>query len=106
MSGKVKLLIIGIVLVLVGGLAVGFGDTKGEPPQLECVEEGMPSSGFIDYDQDDCPVSMESWNEYSQWRTQPQPIRVAGLLTGLAGVGLAIGVGVTALVQQNRKEPH
>lgn len=103
MSGKMKLLIVAIVLILGGGLAMAFGDTRGEEPQLECIPEGEPSSGFVDHDQGGCPVSVESWNEYSEWRTQPQPVKIAGLFAGVVGVGLAVGVGVTAVVQKSRK---
>lgn len=102
MSGKMKLLIIAIVLILAGGLAVAFGDTKGEEPALECVEEGTPSSGFVDDDQGGCPISIDSWDEYADWLSQPQPIKIAGVFAGLAGVGLAIGVGITAIVQKSR----
>lgn len=25
--------------------------------------------GFVDHDEDGCPLSIESWNEYSEWRS-------------------------------------
>lgn len=103
MSGKMKLLIVAIVLILGGGLAMAFGDTRGEEPQLECAPEGEATSGFVDHDKDDCPISIESWNEYSEWRSQPQPVKIAGLFAGVVGVGLGVGVGVTAIVQKSRK---
>ena len=102
MSTKMKLLVIAILLILGGGLAVAFGDTRGEEPALECVPEGTPSSGFVDHDQDGCPISIESWNEHAEWRSQSQPVKAVGLLAGLAGVGLGLGVGITAIVQKSR----
>lgn len=103
MSGKMKLLIVAIVLILGGGLAIAFGDTRGEEPAVECVTDGGPTSGFVDEDQGGCPITIESWNEYADWLTEPQPVRAIGFLAGLAGVGLAAGVGITALVQKARK---
>lgn len=103
MSGKMKLLIIAFVLILGGGLGIAFGDTRGEEPAVECVTDGGATSGFVDDDQGGCPISIESWNEYAEWLSEPQPVRAAGFLVGLAGVGLAVGVGITALVQKARK---
>ena len=104
MSNKLKLLIVALVLIVGGVLAMAFGDTRGEPPALECVAEGQPSSGFVDHDQNDCPVSVESWDEYAEWVSQPRPVIAVGFLAALAGVGLGIGVGVTAIVQKARRK--
>lgn len=82
-------------------LAVAFGDTRGEEPALECVEDGIAPSESIDRDQH-CEVTVTSWNEYAEWQSQPQSIRAVGLLAGVAGVGLAHGVGDTAIVQKTR----
>lgn len=104
MSNKLKLLIVAAVLILGGALAVAFGDTRGEEPALECVAEGGPTSGFVDHDQDGCPVSIESWNEYADWLSEPQPVKAVGSLAVLAGVGLGVGVGITAIVQKSRRK--
>lgn len=104
MSNKLKLLIVAVVLILGGVLAMAFGDTRGEAPAVECVAEGMPSSGFVDDDQGGCPISVESWNEYAEWLTQPRPVILAGGLATLAGVGLGVGVGITAIVQKARRK--
>lgn len=101
-----KLLIVSIVLLLAGGLAMTFGDTRGEEPAVECAAEGTPSSGFTDEEQGGCPLSVESWNAYSEWRTQPQPVKIAGLFATVIGVGLAVGVGVTTVVQKTRKQSN
>lgn len=82
---------------------MAFGDTRGEEPELLCAPEGEATSGFVDHDQDDCPITIESWNEYANWSSQLQPVKIIGLFATVAGVGLGIGVGITAVVQKARK---
>lgn len=83
---------------------MAFGDTRGEPPALECVAEGMPSPAFVDHDQGGCPISNESWDEYADWLAQPRPLILVGFFATLAGVGLGVGVGITAMVQKSRNK--
>lgn len=59
------------------------------PPDPVCVEQGTPSSGFED-SESGCPISMESFEEISDYNSAPKPFRIAGLL--LVVVGLAVGV--------------
>lgn len=103
MSGKIKLLIVALVLILGGGLAAAFGDTRGPEPELVCVSENGPTSGFTDSSQGDCPVSIESFNEWSDWYSAAQPVKGVGVIVAGVGIVLAGGVGVTALVQKSRK---
>ena len=86
-----KLLIVAAALVVAGVLA--FALQPGEPEAV-CVQEGTPSSGFVDEDQGGCPISIESYEEIADYRSAPKPFRIAGLLLLVAGVG----AGVAALV--------
>ena len=103
MSGKIKLLIVALVLILAGGLAAAFGDTRGPEPELVCVSENGPTSGFTDSSQGDCPESIESYNEWADWYSAAQPVKGVGVIVAGVGIVLAGGVGVTALVQKSRK---
>lgn len=93
MTSKTRtLLVVGAVLVLLGVLA--FALQPGEP-KAECTAENGPTSGFVDEEQD-CPISIESWNEIADYRSSPKPLRIAGLVLVVAGVGTAIAGGVSA----------
>jgi hypothetical protein len=81
------LIVIGVVLMAV--------PTPGEP-KLQCVSQSAPSSGFTDADQDDCPVSVESYEEYAEWSSGPRWDNVAGLVLVVAGLGTAVVAGVKA----------
>lgn len=87
---KKKLLIISAALIVVGGLMMAFLDTKGAAPKLECTSINGPTSGFTDESQDNCPVSIESYNEWREWSKGPHYGRIAGL--GVAVVGLLTGI--------------
>jgi hypothetical protein len=90
---KKKLLLVAAALVVLGAVLMAlprFGE-----PDLVCVSEGEPSSGFADADQGDCPVSIESYNEYAEWNSGPVWTRIGGLVLVVGG----LGVGVTALVR-------
>lgn len=99
MSTKVKLFIVSAGLVIVGVPLLLFADTKGPEPMLVCAEKNGPTSGYMDKDQD-CPVSVESMQEWGEWSSKPQPVKIAGLFIGLVGILLAIGTGIAALVQK------
>ena len=90
--------IAGLLLVLgvVSFVAQPVLDAK---PDAECVKESsasngiVPSSGFLDEEQDNCPISIESWKKIEDWNSKPKPFRIAGLVLVLAGLvtgGVAI----------------
>jgi hypothetical protein len=86
------LIVIGVVLMVM--------PTPGEP-KLECVSQSAPSSGFTDADQDNCPVSIESYNKYADWSSGPRWDNIAGLVLVVAGLGTA---GVATV--KARKKPN
>ena len=90
---KKKLLLVAAVMVVLGAVLMAlprFGE-----PDLVCVSEGEPSSGFADADQGNCPVSIESYHEYAEWSSGPVWTRIGGLVLVVGG----LGVGVTGLVR-------
>ncbi len=96
MIQKHKLLLVAGVMLLLGVILMVV-PTPGEPA-LECVSGDGPTSGFTDESQGNCPVSIESFNAYSEWSSRPKWDNIAGLVLVLGGVG----VGVTALVRGRR----
>lgn len=98
MTMKMKVLVTSAILLVVGIAMVAFVDTKGPEPSFACAAEGTASSGFSDSSQGDCPVSIESFNEWSEWVGKPQIGKIAGL--GVAAAGLV--VGVVGLVMRSR----
>lgn len=96
---KKKLLIISAALLVVGGLMIAFLDTKGAAPAFECTSEHGPTSGFSDSSQNDCPISIESFNKWREWNKSPHYGRIAGL--GL--VVIALVTGVTGLVLRKKQ---
>jgi hypothetical protein len=91
MATKAKLLVAAAALVVVGILLIFL---QPGPPAGECVAEGEPSSGFVD-DDSGCPISIESYEEISDYESAPKPFRIAGLLVVVIG----LGVGGYALVK-------
>lgn len=103
MSKKLIVTIVSIIAIVAGVLLVAFADTRGTAPELVCAEANAPTSGFRDASQNDCGVTAESFKEYSDWRSQPQPLKIVGLFITLAGVAGLITAGVTAAVQKSRR---
>lgn len=89
---KSKVLFAVAAVLVVLGVVLMVMPTPGEP-DLVCAPEGAPSSGFADGDQDDCPVTIESMNEYNDWASGPRWDNIAGLVLVVAGLGTA-GVAV------------
>lgn len=85
---KKQLFTLAAVLIVLG-LALFVIPTPGEPA-LECVSQSAPSSGFVDDDQDGCPVSTESYNKYRDWESKPKLDNIAGVILLLGGVGAAV----------------
>ncbi len=91
-----KKLVIAAVLVVVGVILLLL-PTPGEP-ELECTSADGPTSGFTDEDQGGCPVSIESYDEYSEWSSSPRWDNIAGLVL----VVLGLGYGGVALLRKPR----
>lgn len=97
-STKVVLLGVAAALILFGVLSIVL---QPGPPDPECAPPGAPSSGFVDEDNPDCAITMESFEEIREYETSPKPFRIAGavmvlggLVVGLVGlVGLLLGRG-------------
>lgn len=92
---KSKLLIVAGVLFVVAVVLMAlprFGE-----PELECAPKGGATSGF-ESDELGCPISIESFNEYTEWESGPIWTRIGGL----ALVVVAGGVAVTAVVKGRR----
>lgn len=89
------LLILSAALIVVGLFLMFFPFVTIEP---ECAEDELVTSGFVDEDQD-CPISIESWEEIRAELERFKIERVGGL--ALVAGGLAAGgVGV---VQSRRR---
>ena len=95
---KPKLLLaVGAVLVVLG-VVLMIMPTPGEP-DMTCAPEGTPPSGVIDPSQDDCMVTPESADEYSEWASGPRWDNIAGALLLVVG----LGTGVVGLVGARRR---
>ena len=82
-------------LVVVGVLAFFL---QPGAPDSECADDPNVTSGFVD-EEKDCPISIESWEEISDYESSPKLFRIAGLLLIVAGVI----VGIVALVVRPRR---
>ena len=89
--------IAGVLLVLAVGLMVM--PTPGAPA-LECAEDPTYTSGWVDAEQD-CPVSIESYEAYRQWDSGAKWDNLAGLVLLLGGLGAA-GAGLVSMRGQRR----
>ncbi len=99
MPVKKKLFITSIALMLIGVAMMIFVDTKGPEPKFTCASANGPTAGFSDSSQNNCAVSIESYNKWSEWFTKPNYGKIAGL--GVVVVGLV--VGVVGLVKRSNK---
>lgn len=96
-STKLVLLSVAGGLLLLGLLS--FVVQPG-PPAPECAAPGAPSSGFVDSDNPDCAITIESFEEIREYETSPKLFRIAGL--GLVLAGLV--VGVVGLVRRSGRD--
>lgn len=91
-------------MLVVGGLMIAFWDTRGPLPELTCVEQGKPTSGYTGsmlnegYKDKDCYVTTESVQAYRDWNGP-----VVGRIVGLATVVVAIVLAVSALFVGRKK---
>lgn len=100
MTKKAKLLLVSALVMVVGIFGIFFFDTKGPEPKLVCAPANGPTSGFSDSSQGDCPVSIESYNTWREWRSGPNPGRIAGL--GIAVIGLISLIAVAVAVKPKK----
>ena len=101
MATKGKLLIASAIMIVGGVLMLLFFDTRGPEPAFVCAAENSPTAGFSDASQNDCPISIESYNAWQEW-DKPQYGRIAGL--GIAVAGLV--VGIVGLVKKSPNKKH
>jgi hypothetical protein len=82
-----------VLLAVAGGLlllgVLSFALQPG-PPDPECAAPGAPTSGFVDEDNPDCAITIESFAEIRDYETSPKLFRIAG--AGLLLAGLVVGV--------------
>lgn len=90
MTSRSIMLIIGAILLVAGVLAPVFLDSRDPEPSLECVEEGTPFSGFYDEKQDNCPVSDESYETWTEWNKEKNVFLLAGIVTAIIGAGFLV----------------
>lgn len=88
--------------LIVAGVAL-FALQPG-PPEPVCATDPHQASGFAD-PQQNCPISIDSFNQIREDETSPKWFRIAGVLTGLAGVILAIVVGIARIRSPGRPQP-
>ncbi|ROR90767.1 hypothetical protein [Nocardioides aurantiacus] len=96
MTRSKKLAIAAVLIVL--GVILMVMPTPGEP-EVECADPGGPTSGFTDEDQGGCPISIESFREYTEWSSGPRWDNIAGLVL----VVLGLGYGGVALIRKPKR---
>lgn len=69
------------------------------PPDPECAAPGAPSSGFVDDDDPNCAITIESYEKISDYNSSPKPLRIAGVVLVLGG----LVVGGIGLVRGSRR---
>lgn len=86
-----------LVLVLAG---VGLILLEPGPPDGECAEDEMITSGFVDEDSG-CALSIESADAIMEYEQGPFWFRIAGLVVILVGVAFLIA-GIVVAVRGRR----
>ena len=89
------LFVIGVCLIMVRHL--------GPAPEVTCVEDGKPTSGFsVTIDGKDCPLSSEDFQKYWDWdKKSALPVRWAGL--GVVALSLGTVIGAVVMQAKARK---
>lgn len=92
-----------LVLFIAGACMIAVPHI-GPPPEVTCVEEGQPTSGFaIERDGQECPLSTEDFLKYWEWETNSaRPVRLAGLGVDVISIGTAIA-GVVVQVKRRKR---
>ncbi len=89
--------------LLVSGALIALGVAlfalQPGPPEPVCATDPNVTSGFTDPEQD-CPISIESFNEIREHKTSPKLFRIFGV--GVAVVGLIVG-GVAMFRRPHRE---
>lgn len=76
-------LIISIVLIVIG---CGLFFVELGKPTLECATEQRTSGMVAVVDGKECPISIESYDEYEDYISKPKPLALPGAALVLAGV--------------------
>ena len=95
MTKSIWLLVSGALILL--GVAL-FALQPG-PPERVCATDPNVTSGFTDPVQD-CPISIDSFNEIREYESSPKWFRIAGL--GLVIVGVVLGA--VTMFRKRRRE--
>jgi len=98
MTKSIWLLVSGGLILLGAAL---FAVQPG-PPEPVCATDPNTTSGFTDPAQD-CPISIESMNAIRDHETAPKWFRIAGMVFAVAGVLLAIAVGIARMIGPRRE---
>jgi hypothetical protein len=83
-------------LLVSGGLillGVALFALQPGPPKPECATDPSATSGFTDPAQD-CPISIDSMNAIRDHESSPKWFRIAGVAVAVAGLVLAVVVGI------------
>ena len=92
------LFLLAVALVALGVISFALQSVVSPKPDTVCVDAGRPSSGFVDGDKSDCPISQKSYEKFANWESSPKPFRIMGSVLILAG----LIVGVVATVRKFR----
>lgn len=88
------------------GAGVGLISVRhfGPEPQVTCVEEGKPTSGFsVEKDGKECPLSSEDFEAVWDYEYKSAlPVRRAGAVVFLVGLGLGV-TGIVSAVRRRRR---
>lgn len=98
-------LYIAAAVLLIAGIGLITVKHLGPAPEVSCVAEGQPTSGFaIEKDGKECRLSSEDFQKYWEWDTRSAlPARWAGLGLAVVAIGTAVTGGVMQAKQNKRR---
>ena len=77
----------------------------GPAPDVTCLEEGQPSSGFsVEVNGEECLLSVEDFQAVWDYEhNSARPVRLAGLGLVVVSIGLAVTGTVSAVRRRSRR---
>ncbi len=92
-----------LVMMVLGIVAFPMETVVNPEPEARCAPAGAAkTSGFVD-EESGCAITIESWEEVSDWRSSPKWFRIMGL--ALVFFGLVGGIVGLILFLRGRTGP-